>query len=85
MLFMTEGYSPHALAAYPRALETNIVKIRNAMVAMNGDVQAKALLTDINFSSIIAAANEDWDDVRALNITLLDYLLYSKPANQLIT
>ena len=79
MLFMTDGYSPHALAAYPRALETNIVKIRNAMVAMNGDVQAKALLTDINFSLAIVAANEDWDDSRPFNIILLDYLLYSNP------
>jgi phosphonate transport system substrate-binding protein len=82
---MTEGYTPHALAAHPRVLETNIVNISNAMMAMNGDVQVKALLTDVNFSSIIAAANEYWDDVRALNITLLDYLLYSKPANHLIT
>ena len=69
MLFMTEGYSPHALAAYPRALETNIVKIRNVM---NGDVQAKALLTDINCSLVIVAANEDWDDSRPFNIILLD-------------
>ncbi|NMU25301.1 phosphate ABC transporter substrate-binding protein, partial [Vibrio parahaemolyticus] len=33
------------------------------------------LLKAINFSGIAAAKDEDWDDVRALNITYLDHLM----------
>jgi len=42
---------------------------------MHTDTEGKALLKGINFSSVVEAEHEDWDDVRALNITLLDHLL----------
>jgi phosphonate transport system substrate-binding protein len=75
ILYTTDGYTPHALAAHPRVSEGQMVLIRDAMIAMNTDTVGKTLLAAINFSTIVAAANEDWDDVRALNITLLEHLL----------
>ncbi|MBT5154861.1 MAG: phosphate/phosphite/phosphonate ABC transporter substrate-binding protein [Gammaproteobacteria bacterium] len=75
ILYTTDGYTPHALAVHPRVVSRQVALIRDCLIAMHTDTEGKALLKGINFSSVVEAEHEDWDDVRALNITLLDHLL----------
>jgi len=75
VLWDTPGYTPHAFAANPN-LDSEVVKqIQQAMLDMNVDAKGKALLKSINFKGIEKAKDSDWDDVRDLNITLLEHLL----------
>lgn len=42
---------------------------------MDQDAIGKALLEAVNFNGMDAASDSDWDDVRNLNIQLLDNLI----------
>lgn len=74
VLWKTEGYTPHAIAIHPKAL-THKKAIQRALIGMNDNAKAKALLTALNFKGIEAADSVDWDDVRALGIPLLNHLI----------
>lgn len=75
VLWQTPGYTPHAFASHPRVPAQIGEKISNAMIQMHEDIDGKAALAGINFKAIELAKNEDWDDVRQLNIELLNPLL----------
>ena len=75
VLWTTPGYTPHAIATHPAVDEKTRKKIQQALVDMSSDPEGIALLKTINFNGLQAADNSDWDDVRALNITLLDHLI----------
>jgi phosphonate transport system substrate-binding protein len=75
ILWTTPGYTPHAFAVHPRLKPETVNKLQLALLSMNTDPVGKALLQTINFKGMEAAEDEDWDDVRELNITLLDHLL----------
>ena len=81
ILYTTDGYTPHALAAHPRVPMRQIALIRDCLIAMNDDAEGSALLKTINFSSVVDADHADWGDVRALNINLLDHLLDANAVN----
>ncbi len=61
-----------AFAAHPRIAPQAIARLRDAMVAMADDHAGQALLDGIGFAGIEQATDTDWDDVRALQIDLLD-------------
>ncbi|WP_372597866.1 phosphate/phosphite/phosphonate ABC transporter substrate-binding protein [Amphritea sp.] len=75
VLWSTPTYTPHAIAVHPRVSKDKVEKIQQALLAMNNDPEGRALLETISFKGIELAQNADWDDVRALNIKLLDDLL----------
>jgi phosphonate transport system substrate-binding protein len=75
VLWTTPGYTPHAIAAHPRVSSETVVKIKQALLGMSGDPEGVKLLKTINFKGFALAENTDWDDVRALNIKLLDELI----------
>lgn len=75
VLWTTPGYTSHAIAAHPRVELATRQKIVQAMLAMSQDPQGKALLAKLNFKGLEEAEDKQWDDVRALNIDLLDKLL----------
>ncbi|NOI15527.1 phosphate/phosphite/phosphonate ABC transporter substrate-binding protein [Vibrio hepatarius] len=75
VLWRTPDYTPHAFATHPDLPKEVSDKVSRAMLALNDTDAGKTLLSRIKFKGIEAAQNEDWDDVRALNITLLDKLL----------
>ncbi len=75
VLWRTPDYTPHAFATHPDLPKEVSDKVSSAMLALNDTDAGKTLLSRIKFKGIEAAQNEDWDDVRALNITLLDKLL----------
>lgn len=75
VLWRTPGYTPHAFATHPALPPGVSAKIAEAMLELDNDSEGQALLERINFKGIEAAQDSDWDDVRNLNITLLDKYL----------
>ncbi len=72
ILWVTQSYTPHAIAAHPSVSNDVVAHVQQAMLAMHTDPRGKALLKAINFKGIVAAEDADWNDVRALGIELLD-------------
>jgi phosphonate transport system substrate-binding protein len=75
VLWKTESYTPHAVAAHPRVSDEVRAKITEAFLTMNTDPKGQALLQTLSMESITAAQDSDWDDVRSLKLHLLDSLL----------
>jgi phosphonate transport system substrate-binding protein len=72
VLWITDGYTPHAFAAYPRVPKAVVDAVQVAMVDMFNDPAGKKLLEVVGFKQGIEAAKEaDWADVRALGFTEL--------------
>ncbi len=71
IFWRSKAFTPHAIAAHPRLQISTIEAVQAALMTMNNDPAAKALLKAINFKGFAAANYSDWDDVRALNIDLL--------------
>lgn len=76
VLWTTEAYTPHAIAANPAVADTALQAIQSAFVDMYNDPQGKALLQSLKIKNgLITASDADWDDVRSLNIDLLTQLI----------
>ena len=75
ILWKTKGYTPHAFAAHPRVPEDVIERLTQAMLAMDGYAEGRALLESLNTKGFEPATDGDWDDVRALGINSLDDLV----------
>lgn len=75
VLWSTPGYTPHAIAVHPRIDMELRHKIQQALINMSNDPEGQALLKTIHFKALEVAEDHDWDDVRALNIKLLEHLL----------
>lgn len=68
VLYRTEGYTPHAIAAHPRIDSTRVAAVGAALFAMASDSLGKSLLGQLQFDGVQPAQNADWDDIRALEI-----------------
>ena len=75
VLWKTQPYTPHAIAAHPRVDSATVAKLTEALVEMADDAEGKALLEPLKIKRWQASDNADWDDVRSLGITLLDSLI----------
>lgn len=75
ILWTTPGYTSHAIAVHPDVSSEKAKRLQQALLSMNEDPEGKKLLKGINFKGMQSAEDADWDDVRALNIKLLDHLL----------
>jgi len=72
ILWETEKFTPHAFAVHPRVEQEHIKVIAKVMFALEQDNQGKKLLSSINFKGIVPAKDSDWDDVRMLDINLIN-------------
>lgn len=72
ILWKTKGYTPHAFAAHPAISQEDKLSIQNALVSLAESPAGMVLLENISFEGIVAAEDENWDDVRALNLTALN-------------
>lgn len=72
VLWTSPGYTPHAFAVQSRVPAKVKQAVLQAMLQMHEDERGRKLLQSIKLSGLVAAQNSDWDDVRALNIQLLD-------------
>ncbi|MDY6992019.1 MAG: phosphate/phosphite/phosphonate ABC transporter substrate-binding protein [Pseudomonadota bacterium] len=71
ILWTTQAYTPHAIAAHPRIATEVVHKIAQMMYTMHQTPQGQSLLAQIEFNGIEAAEDADWDDIRALKIEQL--------------
>ncbi len=71
VFWRTEKFTPHAIAAHPRIDEATRQRLQTALLSMSENERGKALLANIKFKGIEAAADADWDDVRKLDIKIL--------------
>ncbi|MEH6444719.1 MAG: PhnD/SsuA/transferrin family substrate-binding protein, partial [Oceanospirillaceae bacterium] len=75
VLWTTPGYTPHAVAVHPRLGTATAQLIQSALLGMYDSERGKKLLSSVKFKNLGPAISSDWDDVRALDIKLLEHLL----------
>jgi phosphonate transport system substrate-binding protein len=75
ILWITDGYTPHAIASHPNISNRTSLLLQSALVAMEQSTEGRQLLNNIKIKGFEAATNRDWDDVRALRIDLLTDLV----------
>jgi len=76
ILWTTNPYTPHAIAAHPKLSNEIIEKLRSALINLNATPEGRQLLTSIKFKNgLEKAENKDWDDVRDLGIDMLNNLV----------
>ena len=68
ILWKSDGYTPHAFAAHPRVPQDVVDKLQKALLEMDQDPEGKALLKKLRLKGIEKASDNEWNDVRALNI-----------------
>ncbi|ASJ72862.1 phosphate/phosphite/phosphonate ABC transporter substrate-binding protein [Granulosicoccus antarcticus] len=71
ILWKTEKYTPHAFAAHPDVPEADRLALQKALIELKNTESGVELLKSIRFAGIEPATDEDWDDVRDLNINIL--------------
>lgn len=71
VMWTSKGYTPHAIAAHPRVDGADVRKIQEALINMQNSFIGRKLLEDIKVKGFEAGIDDDWNDVRALNIMLL--------------
>ena len=77
VLWTTEGYTPHAFSAHPRIPADAVERLTGAMKEMHADEEGRALLTTLSMTGFEGAQDSDWNDVRGLDLHLLDELIDS--------
>lgn len=65
VIYRTDEYTPHAFATAPDLPAETRAAIASALLSIDDE----ALLDPLGMAGFEAAANGDWDDVRALNLT----------------
>ena len=72
VLAETPDYTPHAFAAHPRVAPEVLVRVLSAMNSLGEDAAGQALLAPLAFKGVAAAQDKEWNDIRALDIDLLE-------------
>lgn len=68
ILWTSDDYSAHAFMAHPNVPAEVVEKVQQAMVEMADDKVGKIWLKRIRIPAIEAAKNNEWDDIRKLNL-----------------
>jgi phosphonate transport system substrate-binding protein len=72
VLSETPAYTPHAFAAHSRVPPEVLAKVLAAMTSLSADETGQRLLAPLAFKGIAAAQDKEWNDIRALDINLLE-------------
>ena len=72
VFWTSKGYTPHAFAAHPNVDRQLRQKIQDAFVNLQDTDQGKKLLESIKIKGVTQALDSDWNDVRGLDIHLLE-------------
>jgi phosphonate transport system substrate-binding protein len=72
VLTETPAYTPHAFAAHPRVPAASVAKVLAAMVSLASDEAGRHLLLPLAFKGLVGAQDKEWNDIRALDIDLLE-------------
>lgn len=68
VLWMSDGYTPHAFASLSSVSTSVQQAVQQAMVALDSSAQGRDLLKSLKLKGLEAAKDSDWDDVRALSL-----------------
>lgn len=79
ILWTTPAYTPHPFIAHKRVPKQVIARLRAAMFAMDADPAGQVLLKTLALNGITKAEDKDYDDIRALGLTVSDHLLKKNP------
>ncbi len=69
VLWVSEGYTPHAIAAHKRVPSAIVARIQKAMIEMSQDTDCLPLLKAIDFNGITGAHDAEYADIRRLSLT----------------
>ena len=72
VLSETPAYTPHAFAAHPRVPPEVLSRVLAAMASLGGDEVGQRLLAPLAFKGVVGAQDQEWNDLRALDIDLLE-------------
>lgn len=75
ILWTTQGHTPHAIAALPGIPASVVQRVQNALEHLSDTEQGRAVLKPLEITGWQAATDGDWDDIRQLDIHLLDRYL----------
>jgi phosphonate transport system substrate-binding protein len=79
ILWVSPGYTPHAFAAHPRLDQPVVDTIQSAMVELDQTESGRTLLENLKLKGISPASDSEWDDIRSMNLQLLDGLINPAP------
>ncbi len=71
VLWTTPEYTPHAIAVKQSLPAEVSTRLQQALLTMHQSETGIALLKNVNFNGFEPAENQDWDDVRALGLTVI--------------
>ncbi len=75
ILWTSPGYTPHAFAAHPRVDSSAVSAIQTGMVQLDQTAEGRALLENLELNGIAQASDEEWNDIRSLNLQTLGNLI----------
>ncbi|MEL7292870.1 MAG: phosphate/phosphite/phosphonate ABC transporter substrate-binding protein [Pseudomonadota bacterium] len=71
VLHTTQGYTPHAIAYHPRLSQQQVELLAKALSELERSAQGQSLLEQLKIKGFQPAQDQDWDDVRQLDIRIL--------------
>ena len=71
ILWTSNGFTPHAIAAHPDIPDEIVKPVQNAFINLDDSPKGTELLASIKLKGFVFADDSDWDDVRSLKIDLL--------------
>lgn len=71
IIWTSEGFTPHAIAAHSRVPADVVAAIQEAFVKLHETPEGMALLEPIRIKGFERGRDADWDDVRALKLEQL--------------
>jgi phosphonate transport system substrate-binding protein len=72
VLATTKDYTPHPFAAHPRVPSEVVKRVLDAMKSLHSDDVGRHVLDGVTMRGIEVGVDQDWNDVRALDIHLLE-------------
>lgn len=75
ILWTTPGLTPHAIAVLPEIPASVVKRVQSALTQLSESAQGRNALKPLAIRGWQVAQDGDWDDVRDLNIQLLDRYL----------
>ncbi|PCK32430.1 PhnD/SsuA/transferrin family substrate-binding protein [Pseudoalteromonas piscicida] len=71
ILWTTQGYTPHAFAVKQTMPADARARLVDALTSLDQSEAGRVLLKTVNFTAITPASNEEWQDVKALQLETL--------------
>lgn len=68
LLWTSEGYAPHAIAAHQRVPQDVMQRVQEALIDLHLDSPGKRMLKAIAPEGLDYAKDDDWNDIRELDV-----------------